>query len=44
MSQFVSATACDGILWSRIHNRPSKRCEKVIFSSDNNSDIPDYRL
>lgn len=38
MSQFVSATACDGVLWSRIHNRPSKRCGKIIFSLDNNSD------
>ena len=38
MSQFVCATACDGVLWCRIHNRPSKRCGKVIFSLDNKSD------
>ena len=38
MSQFVSVTACDGVLWCRIHNRPSKRCGKIIFSLDNKSD------
>ena len=38
MSQSVSVTACDGVLWSRIHNRPSKRCGKIIFLLDNKSD------
>ena len=44
MSQFVSATACDGVLWCRIHNRPSKRCGKIIFSLDNNHDSDHQNL